>query len=157
MDGAYSKRFKLSAYDCYAKECDILQFVTAQFVINGHDYTRYIKAKTGITWTRENTNDEDAGRTVDGTMHPNVTSHQRKLEIKMTAMPFSVARQLEQDLQGHDDGVKVFYPDIHDGMCTRLFYNTSVKSAVSQFTPDGIIVNNLSFTLISVMEDIIEN
>ena len=131
--------------------------LSGQLVINGHDYTRYVKAKNGFLWMRENTNDEDAGRTVDSIMHPNVTSHQRRLDIKMTAMPFSVAKQLEQDLQGHDNGVKVFYPDIHDGLCTRLFYNTSVKSALSHFTPEGIIVNDLSFTLISVMEDIIEN
>lgn len=135
----------------------MLPVMTGQFVINGHDYTRYIKAKTGITWTRENTNEENAGRDAAGIMHTNVTGHQRRLDIRMTAMPFSVAKQLERDLQGNDDGVKVFYPDIHDGLCTRLFYNTSVKSAMSHFTPEGIIVNDLSFTLISVMEDIIEN
>ena len=26
-------------------------------VINGHDYTAYIKQKTGFKWSRENTND----------------------------------------------------------------------------------------------------
>ena len=32
------------------------------FKINGHDYAPYVKAKTGLGWARENTNDEDAGR-----------------------------------------------------------------------------------------------
>lgn len=131
--------------------------ITGQLVINGHDYTRYVRAKTGISWSRENTNDEDAGRDAGGTMHTNVTGHQRKLDIKMTSMPFSVAQQLEKDLQGNDDGVKVFYPDIHDGMCTRLFYNTSVTGALTSFTPDGIIVNDVSFTLVSVKEETIDD
>lgn len=123
------------------------------FIINGHDYAPYVKAKTGLTWTRENTNDEDAGRDVGGYMHTNVTSHQRKLEVKMNAMPFEKAQQLEQDLQGNDDGVQVKYPDLKDGICTRLFYNTSIKSAMESFTEDGIVVNDISFSLISVKED----
>ena len=52
-------------------------------VKNWHDYTAYIKQKTGFKWSRENTNDEKAGRDTAETMHTNVTSHQRKLEIKM--------------------------------------------------------------------------
>lgn len=122
------------------------------FVINGHDYAPYVKAKTGLTWSRENTNDEDAGRDAGGYMHTNVTSHQRTLEVKMNAMPFETAQQLEQDLQGNDDGVQVKYPDLKDGICTRLFYNTSIKSAMESFTEDGIIVNDISFTLVSVKE-----
>lgn len=43
----------------------------------------HIKQKTGFKWSRENTNDEKAGRDTAETMHTNVTSHQRKLEIKM--------------------------------------------------------------------------
>lgn len=129
--------------------------ISGQLVINGHDYTRYVLAKTGLIWSRENTNDEDAGRDASGTMHTNVTSHQRRLDVKMGVMPFSMVQQLERDLQSGDDGVKVRYPDIHDGMCTRLFYNTSIKSALTQFTEDGITVSDVSFTLVSVKEDII--
>lgn len=129
--------------------------ISGQFIINGHDYTRYVLANTGLTWSRENTNDEDAGRDASGTMHTNVTSHQRKLEVKMGVMPFNVARQLEQDLQSGDDGVKVRYPDLHDGICTRLFYNTTLKSALTHFTEDGIMVRDVSFTLVSVKEGIV--
>ena len=46
--------------------------ITAKFTINGHDYTRYVKAKTGLSWSRENTNDEDAGRDTSEYMHTNV-------------------------------------------------------------------------------------
>lgn len=122
------------------------------FVVNSHDYTRYVKSKTGLSFSRENTNDEDAGRDAADEMHTNVTSHQRKLTIKMGPMPFSVAQQLERDLMGNDAGVTVTYPDLYDGICTRLFYNTSITAAMEQFTPDGIMVDNVSFTLISVKE-----
>lgn len=125
----------------------------AQIIINGHDYTRYIKQKSGIEWSRENTNAEDAGRDEAEVMHPNVTSHQRKLTIKMGPMPFSVCQQLEGDLQGGDSGVTVTYPDLYDGICSRLFYNTSISAAEEQFRADGtIIVDNISFDLISVKE-----
>ncbi len=126
--------------------------ILGQFKVNGHDYTRYVKAKTGLTWSRESTNDEDAGRDAGDVMHPNVTSHQRKLTVKMGPMPFELARQLETDLESHDEGVEVVYPDLRDGICTRLFYNTSIESAMEQFTENGIMLDNISFTLISVQE-----
>ena len=123
------------------------------FEINGHDYAPYVKHKTGLAWSRENTNDEDAGRDKSETMHTLVTSHQRKLEIKMGPMPFEKAQQLESDLQGNDEGVKVKYPDLKDGVCTRLFYNTSIAAAVEQFTEDDVVVDDISFSLITVKED----
>lgn len=125
------------------------------FRINGRDYAPYVKAKTGLGWSRENTNDKDAGRDAGQTMHPGVTSHQRKLEIKLGPMPFSVAQQLESDLQSHDNGIKVTYPDLLDGVVTRLFYNTSIKSAIERFTEDGVMIDDIQFTLISVKEDIV--
>lgn len=125
-------------------------------IINGHDYTRYVKHKTGFNFSRENTNDEDAGRDTSETMHPNVTSHQRKLEIKMNMMPFTLAQQLEHDLQDNNDGLLVTYPDLYDGICTRRFYNTSIKSCYQEFHPtDGIKVNDISFSLISVNEEVV--
>lgn len=122
------------------------------FKINNHDYAKYLKHKTGLTWQRDNTNDEDAGRDTAATMHPMVTSHQRTLTVKMGDMPFTVARQLERDLEDGDEGVTVEYPDILDGICKRKFYNTSISSAITQFEKDDIILDNVSFKLISIKE-----
>lgn len=122
------------------------------FKINNHDYAKYLKHKTGLTWQRDNTNDEDAGRDTAATMHPMVTSHQRTLTVKMGDMPFTVARQLERDLEDGDEGVTVEYPDILDGICKRKFYNTSISSAITQFEEDDIILDNVSFKLISIKE-----
>jgi hypothetical protein len=121
-------------------------------IINGHDYTPYVKQKTGITWERNNTNDKDAGRDDAETMHTLVTSHQRSLKVKLGPMPFSVAQQLEQDLEGGDYGVSVRYPDLYNGICTRRFYNTSISAAEEQFRDNEIIVDNVSFTLVSIRE-----
>ena len=123
------------------------------FEINGIDYSKYIKAKTGISWSRENTNDKDAGRDSSQYMHTDVTSHQRKLSIKMMHMPFSVCQKLETDLEAGDEGVRVTYPDIRDGVVTRLFYNTSVKAAIVQFKDDDVYVDDIQFDLISVKEE----
>lgn len=123
------------------------------FKINGRDYAPYVKQKTGLEWSRENTNEKDAGRDAAQTMHPGVTSHQRKLTVKLGPMPFSVAMQLEADLQSHDNGIEVAYPDLKDGICTRLFYNTSIKSAIERFTEDGIMIDDVQFTLVTVKEE----
>lgn len=126
--------------------------VQGVFTINGRDYSHYVKQKTGLEWSRENTNEKDAGRDSSQTMHPGVTSHQRKLSVKLGPMPFSVAQQLEADLQSHDNGIQVTYPDLKEGICTRLFYNTSIKSAIERFTEDGIMIDDIQFTLVSVKE-----
>ena len=124
-----------------------------RFIIGAYDYTPYLKQKTGLQWSRENTNDKDAGRDASNVMHPGVTSHQRKLEVKLGPIPFYVAQQLEHDLENGDDGVQVTYPDILDGcMATRRFYNTSIKAAVTRFTPDGVQLDDVSFSLISIEE-----
>lgn len=126
--------------------------VQGVFTINGRDYSHYVKQKTGLEWSRENTNEKGAGRDSAQTMHPGVTSHQRKLSVKLGPMPFSVAQQLEADLQSHDNGIQVTYPDLKEGICTRLFYNTSIKSAIERFTEDGIMIDDIQFTLVSVKE-----
>ena len=125
------------------------------FEINGHDYAPYVKHKTGLGWSRENTNDEEAGRDDADVMHTMVLSHQRKLTLKMGPMPFETAMQLEADLEGGDDGVTVKYPDLKDGICTRLFYNTTIEAAIEQFTDEGIKIDDISFTLTSVKEELI--
>lgn len=126
--------------------------MTPVFKINGHNYAPYVKQKTGLTWQRDNTNDKDAGRDTAETMHPMVTSHQRTLSVKLGPMPFEIVQLLENDLEGNDNGVVVEYPDIKDGVCKRLFYNTSISSAIEQFTDDTIVVDNVTFTLTSVKE-----
>ena len=126
------------------------------FIINGHDYTQYVKHKTGFGFSRDNTNDEDAGRDKSETMDPMVTSHQRSLAIKLGPMPFEIAQQLEHDLEDGDSGVRVTYPDLKDGICTRLFYNTSIDAAMEQFGPYGIVVDDINFTLITIKEEVVE-
>lgn len=124
------------------------------FKIGTADFTAYLKDEDGIEWGRENTNDKNAGRDQGQTMHTNVTSHQRTLKIKMIPMPYTKAMELAHLLQDNDDGVQVTYPDLYDGVCTRLFYNTSITAALARFDNAGnITVKNITFTLTSVKED----
>ena len=123
------------------------------FKINNHDYTKYLKDKSGLQWSRENTNAEGAGRDAADVMHPMVLSHQRVLDVTMGPMPFAIVQQLEQDLQGHDDGVTVVYPDIYNGLVTkRLFYNTSISTSLMRFKDGDVLCDNVKFTLVSVKE-----
>lgn len=125
----------------------------AVFEINGHDYTKYVKHKTGLQISRENVNEETAGRDESDYMHTDVRSHQRKLELTMGPMSYETAMQLEKDLISNDDGVMVKYPDLSDGVCSRLFYNTTIKGAYERFEESGdITVDNIRFTLTTVEE-----
>lgn len=126
--------------------------MTPVFKINGHNYAPYIKDKTGFGWQRDNTNDKDAGRDASETMHPMVTSRQRTLTMKLGPMPFEMVQQLENDLEGNENGVVVEYPDIKDGVCKRLFYNTTITSAIERFKENTVVVDNVNFTLTSVKE-----
>lgn len=124
-------------------------------VINDHDYTKYVKIKTGFQYIRDNTNAESAGRDMAEEMHTDVTSHQRRIRLKMGPMPFDIGMQLEQDLQGNDSGVRMRYPDLHDGICTRLFYNTSIEAAFEQFREDGIVLDDVTFTMTTIKEEMV--
>lgn len=124
-------------------------------IINDIDYTEYVKGKSGFGISRDNTNAENAGRDQTETMHTMVTSHQRKLTLKLGPMPYEKVLQLENDLEDHDDGILVTYPDLKDGICTRLFYNTSIEAAYEYFTEEGIMVDNINLTLISVKEEVV--
>lgn len=122
------------------------------FLINGVNYTQYLKQR-GLQWTRENTNAEGAGRDVSETMHPMVTSHQRTLEVTMGPMDFSVAAQLEAQLEAGNNGIRVTYPDLKDGLrTTRLFYNTSIESSMLRFEDGNVVLDNVKFTLVSIKE-----
>ena len=68
-----------------------------------------------------------------------------------------ISQKLEADLQSHDDGIEVTYPDLLEGIVTRLFYNTSIKSAIERFTEDGIMIDDVSFSLVSVKEDVLSD
>lgn len=129
--------------------------ISGVFKINSTDYSKYLKQKTGLRWSRENTNDEDAGRDMSETMHTNVTSHQRKLEVKMGPMMLDEVMQLEADLQSGDNGVTVEYPDLKDGIVKRLFYNTSINAGLTQFVDEGVRVDDITFNLITIKEDVI--
>ena len=126
------------------------------FIINNHDYTQYLKIKSGLSWARENTNSENAGRDISDEMHPMVLSHQRKLEITMGPMPFSAVQQLESDLEAGDGGVRVQYPDPMNGLTTtRLFYNTSISSSMIRFEDGNVVMDNIKFSLISIKEAVV--
>lgn len=84
-------------------------------------------------------------------MHPNVTSHQRTLTMKLGPMPFEIGMQLENDLE--NETVLVRFPDLKYGITTRAFYNTSISAAEEQFREDGSIdLDNVTFTLITINE-----
>lgn len=124
-----------------------------QFIINGHDYTRFVKAKTGLQWESENTNSEDAGRDTGEVMHTNVTSHQRKLTLTLGPMDYATAHQLAADLIDNDAGVSVTYPDLYNGLSTtKTFYNTTISSAMESFRNGDLVLDNVKFTLITVQE-----
>lgn len=122
------------------------------FKINGHDYAPYVKAKTGLGWARENTNDEDAGRDAGDVMHPNVKSHQRKLTLKLGPSRLKRRSSLKPTCKAVTMAYRCNTPTFWTGYAPALFYNTSITAAIERFTDEGIKLDDISFTLISVKE-----
>lgn len=113
--------------------------------INSHDYTQYIEDK-GVSWSRNDLDSEDTGRTLDGVMHRTKITTKRKITYKLMNMTRAVMAQLDTDLSS--DTFSATYLDLHGTNTTGTFYCSSFTATISSaYTADGEWVD-ASFTMI---------
>lgn len=115
-------------------------------LINGHDYTQYVKQR-GISWSRENINSSDSGRTLDGRMHVGIIATKRKLGYELGSVPQNVLAQLDSDLSAPTFAVT--YLDLH-GIDTRTFYCTSFAATLDDAIVDSGRWSDAKFNIIEV-------
>lgn len=97
-------------------------------VINGHDYTKYVKAK-GYGWSREDLDSEKTKRPKSGTLRRDKITTKRKLSYTLLNAPHKVLEQLDDDL--NQASYTATYLDLH-GKMTRRFYSSSFSAILTE-------------------------
>lgn len=91
-------------------------------IVNGVDITPYVVQK-GIKWTRNDIDGENAGRTMDGTMHrARVTS---KVRLDITCLPLSSEDASIVLNAIYPEYVTVKYTDPMYGLVTKTMYSNN--------------------------------
>lgn len=119
-------------------------------VINGHDYSRYIKAK-GYSWTREDLDSEKTRRVKSGTLRRDKITSKRTVSYSMLDMPQPLAARLDDDLSG--ETFSVTYLDLH-GKMTKTFYCSSFTAGQEEMDEHAALCDTIwsggAFTIIEV-------
>lgn len=102
-------------------------------IINGHDYTKYVKRK--VKWTRNDVDSEKSVRVKAGaTMRRDKLGTKRKLTFEMLPMPVEVCRQLDSDIDAST--YKATFRDLH-GVQTLEFYSSSLSADLIEIRENG--------------------
>lgn len=90
--------------------------------VNGVDITRFV-AQRGIKWQRNDIDGENAGRTLDGTMHRDrITS---KVRLDVSCLPLST-EDVKTVLNAiYPEYVEVTYTDPMYGLITKTMYSNN--------------------------------
>ncbi|MCI8714306.1 MAG: hypothetical protein HFF66_00725 [Oscillospiraceae bacterium] len=90
-------------------------------IINGHDYSKFIK-NTGYGWTRNDLDSDKSTRTKDGRLRRDKIGTKRKITYEVMGMTRQQLAQLDDDLS--KDTFSATYMDLH-GTATKEFYCSS--------------------------------
>ena len=115
-------------------------------VINGHDYSKFIKQK-GVGWSRNDLDSEKTTRTKDGRMRRDKITTKRKLSYTMMRMSREDMAQLDSDLSASTFSAK--YLDLHGAM-TRTFYCSSFSATLSDVQDGNDIWEGATLSLIEI-------
>ena len=115
-------------------------------IINGHDYSKYIKAK-GFNWARNDLDSEQSTRTKDGRMRRDKITTKRQLRYAAMGMSRELLAQLDDDLSAATFRAK--YTDLHGAM-EREFYCSSFSATLNSASVDGGSWDTAEFTLTEI-------
>lgn len=111
--------------------------------INGVDMLPYIVEK-GIKWQRNDLDGDNAGRTMDGTMHrERVTS---KIRLDITCLPLSSADAAVVFNAIYPEYVEVEYTDPMYGLVYKTMYSNNTPATYINTTTD--LWEGIAFPLI---------
>ena len=116
------------------------------FTINGVSIVEFI-AENGIKWTRNDIENPDAGRTLDGTMHRGRVA--TKVRMDITCKPLK-SEQTQIVLRAiKPEFVNVVYIDPQDGLVTRTMYSNNIPAICATIYEDGTALwDGIEFPLV---------
>lgn len=115
-------------------------------IINGHDYSPYVKMG-GISWSRNDLDTDQTKRTKDGLMRRQKIGTKRKLSYEIVNATREVLAQLDKDLSSAT--FSATYRDLH-GTATRVFYCSSFNAKLDWVNRDQDVWQGGSFNMIEV-------
>lgn len=118
---------------------------TPTFQIDETEFIQYV-VKGGIKWSRNDIDQDDSGRTLDGVMHRNRVTTKRNLTVNMSRMTQNeieiVAAALEPEF------INVTFVDPALGKITKTFYGSALDSTIQKFRDGKVYWEGTSFSLI---------
>lgn len=113
--------------------------------ING----QYIPNPSSLQWGIQSVSDSNAGRDMQGTMHVNIVTQKRKLELAWNAVDFTTASEILNAVNH-----KTFNVTYHDALTndteTREFYVGDRSAPVYSYAVGHQWYSNITFNLIEV-------
>lgn len=95
--------------------------------IDGVDITDYIAAG-GVKWSRNDVEDPDAGRTLDGLMHRNRVATKIRMDITTVPLLTEDMQRLQQLLS--PVYITVEYPDLVNGAVIKTMYSNNISTNI---------------------------
>lgn len=115
-------------------------------IINGHDYSQYVKAK-GYGWARNDIDSSKTTRTKDGKMRRYKITTKRKLSFSVFHMTRELLARLDSDLSKNT--YRATYRDLH-GTMTKEFYTSSFEVSMEDAQGDTDNWGTATFSMIEV-------
>ena len=116
------------------------------FEIGGADISSFI-AEDGITWTRNDIDGPNAGRTINGKMIRDRVATKIRLDVTCRPLKQSEASTVLTSIM--PEFVTVHYIDPVDGEVTRTMYSNNNPAVVSTVFDDGTVrFTGITFPLI---------
>ena len=113
--------------------------------ING----QYIPNPSSLQWGIQSVSDSNAGRDMQGTMHVNIVTQKRKLELAWNAVDFTTASEILNAV--NHETFNVTYRDaLTNRMETRTFYVGDRSAPVYSYAVGHQWYSNITFNLIEV-------
>lgn len=107
------------------------------FIINGHDYSRYVEWG-GYDWSRNDIDSDKSNRTKGGKMRRKRITTKRKLGFKILDMPREDLAALDDDLSLESFTMK--YRDLHGEMEGEFYcssFSCKLTNALTDTWGDG--------------------
>ena len=110
----------------------------------------FIPNPSALTWGLQDVSDPNAGRDINGTMHPNKITQKRKLDLQWKAVDFATAKEILQAV--NHDTFEVTYRDAltNNPNEKRTFYVGDRSAPVYSYAVGQQWYSNISFNLIEV-------
>lgn len=111
-----------------------------------HDYSGMVK-RSGLSWSRNDLDSDDAGRTLDTVMHRAKLGAKRSISFQ--CMPDRQSRYADLDTDLSQETFQARYADLH-GIMTKTFYCSSFSATLDEDADDDPEWSGGAFEMIEV-------